>query len=153
MEALGVPIQLSNTDRDAMKIKDIIERARILDQEKNIHAEKLKQDKIDGEFEELYKFIINKIKQTNSVKIRLTCFLKHHKQVDELKQKLNARFIVDDALPHAKEIIVQNEIDELIYQRCVAQSILCCCIPLPYWSYFFVQNLCRGDQHTIWIFF
>ena len=71
VDAIGYPIVILKDDRDTMKIKDIIERARILEAEKAEQVEKIRQENIVTEFEKIYKILIAKIKETNTTTINI----------------------------------------------------------------------------------
>ena len=152
VDAIGYPIVILKDDRNTMKIKDIIDRARILEAEKAEQVEKTHQENIFKEFEELYKILIAKIKETNTTTINIKCYIKYHNSADTLKGKLSSRFI-SDGLPATKEIYIRNDIDEDAICKCFWSSTLCCCIPLVYWAFYFGHNKYKGDPHTIRISF
>ena len=152
VDAIGYPIVILKDDRDTMKIKDIIERARILEAEKAEQVEKIRQENIVTEFEKIYKILIAKIKETNTTTINIKCRVKYHNSPDTLKGKLSARFI-SDALPATKEIYIRNDTDGDDICKCFWSSTLCCCIPLFYWAFYFGHNKYKGEPHTIRISF
>ena len=147
---VGVPVHITRDDRDAMKITEIVERARVLDAEKREDVARVQFAAETEEFESIYRSVLADVKRTDTIAVVTRCFVKHL-DAHTIEEKLKAR-LASDGLPKPASIDVSNEDsgDECL---CFWTSLFGCCLPLAYWAFYCVRKNYKGDAHTIRIQF
>jgi hypothetical protein len=148
--SIGVPVNVSQDERDAMKITEIVTRAHIMDAEKDRKLARVRTDAQDEEFKRVYAMVIADIKRTDTAHVKTRCFIKHLSET-VIKEKLRNQF-KSDGLPKPVFIHVENN-DRGDVCMCFWTSVFGCCLPLGYWAFHCVRNHYKGDSHTIGIQF
>ena len=138
--AIGMPII-------NVTISDNIQRARILENENTILYNNKIQEYKDKEFDKIYNDIIINLKKTNSTEVNIKCRIRYNCP-NELKQKILDNFF-REKLPIPSKIYVIDNAIPVSECLCCWTNILCCCIPLPYWCYYYGMNNYIGDSYVI----
>jgi hypothetical protein len=150
MASIGVPVHVSRDERAAMKIAEIVARARVLDAEKISALARVRSEAEAEEFERVYAAVLSRVKATDTTVVTARCFV-HHLSAGAIRDKLRARF-ASDGLPTPVVIHVDND-DRGDGCMCFWTSLLGCCLPLGYWAAHCVHRHFKGDAHTIRIQF
>ena len=106
-----------------------------------------------AEFERVYQLIVNKIRKPKYVypHLETSLFLKYLDDRDLpnlLKKRLRDDHRISTRIDMSNEYI-EGEDTEM----CLTSSICCCCIPLPYWCFYFSRKMMYGKTFNITVTF